>query len=366
LLLATTAAGLATLDLWPSHRDVRQHLLPMGAALTLGLASGGILAALDSSWRRRAAATDRPTDARLALLEAVDGFSHAQWAKHLGGVAMLARGLTEGADPALVLPRLQSRMKSYDEVIQPQMRRIAEVLPAAGLDPALRRRYEDDLAAIEQGMLVIRRSGFDPAAGGALRDLADAALRVRATLDQMFHALGAELRTDVRTSLESAVERTRQDFPEVELRLSHQADVPPVFGEPGELANIFENLVVNAARAAMAAVGLRSPRVEIEVLLEGSLLRVLVRDTGLGLPREKLDEAANHRALDPGGHGRGLAYALRRLRPLDGNLQILSSCEDQGTVMAVSLRTLAPARPEPAASGVPPENHRGQSEHPDH
>ncbi len=342
LLCTALGAGLVTLGFWPSHPEIRRLFLPMGAALVLGLAAGCVLSALDSTWRRRAGAVERMPDARLALLEAIDGFSHAQWVKHLGSVAMLARGLTQGSDPILILPRLESRIRSYEEVIRPQMQRIAEVLPQAGLAPELQRRYEDDLSAIEHGILEIRRNGLSPAVGGTLRNLADAALRMHATVDRLFHALGAELRTDIRTSLEHAVERGLQDFPEVKVRLSCPPDLPSVFGEPGDLANICENLVVNAARAALTAAGRRAPCVRVEVVREGSLLLILVRDTGLGFPRERLEEVASRRTLDPGSHGRGLAYALRRLRQLDGKLQVLSSSEEEGTVVAVSLRTLAP------------------------
>jgi C4-dicarboxylate-specific signal transduction histidine kinase len=183
--------------------------------------------------------------------------------------------------------------------------------------------------------------------------MAEAATRMHVTVDGMFQALGKVLQSDVRAALEHALERARQDYSQVEFACSGAQASPIVFGATADLANIFENLLANGARAALATRDLRAPRVEVECVREGGLLLLLFRDTGPGIPPGTLEAAMARTTLTPGRHGRGLPYALRRLHQFDGKLQVLSSLEDQGTVMAVSLRILASVPAQAAAPGKP-------------
>jgi signal transduction histidine kinase len=265
---------------------------------------------------------------------------------------------------------LAKRLQSYGEVIQPQMTQIAELLPYAGLDPQLTRVFLTDLEAIAAGARMVRRDMLSQATlpqlptgdvREALLELSTAAARMHQTTDRIFHELGRRFRTDVRAELRAALDQTREGTPGVEIRAEIPERLPPVFALKGELSNILENLITNAAVAARGNRSELPPRVVVGAHLDGGLLIITVTDSGAGIAPEQIETLFESRTADPTQHGRGLPYARRRLRLFDGKIDVMQSTAEEGTVVAVTLRPLEvaperqPARtPQTAPEKQPP------------
>jgi signal transduction histidine kinase len=394
VLVGVGAFSLALIrPVWPGHRAARLGTMLAEGGLVFGAGTGLAAAWLDSK-RRQALRTQvvGTEEARTSLLAAIDGFSHAQWLKYLGGIAALTRSLAEGVDPDAVFARLRARIDSYGVTIHPQMQEIQRILPKAGLDPEVTRIFREDCATIEQGVRSVRSmlrsregSGAVPRAadgsavaplsgssgaetGGKTRGegteeataaalpsswfgsgersatmerLADAAGRMHETVQSIFRELGRGLKTDLPVAVNAAVDRTREELGGFEVSTDLPAALPPVFAAAGDLANILENLLVNAVRAARANDGVRPAVVLVLARRLGGLVTISVRDSGAGIPADRQPGLFDARITDPDRHGRGLPYARRRLHHLDGDIRLVSSSPEDGTEFVVTLRIVA-------------------------
>lgn len=358
---------------WPEHRAARLGTMLAEGSLVFGTCIGAAAAWLDS--RRRDALRSRvvrAAEARMSLLSAIDGFSHAQWLKYLGGIAALTRSLCEGVEPDPVFARLRVRIDSYGVTIRPQMQEILRILPMAWLDPEVARTFQEDCSTIDGGVHAVRamlavtgNSGSTVGeAGGAgignvmiadppaaaigcgvstdtLERMTAAVERLRETVQSIFRELGRDLRTDVPTAVSAAVDRVREELGGFEVGTDLAMNLPAVFAAPGDLANMLENLLVNGARAARANAGTRRPVVLVTAQRLGGLVTVSVRDSGAGIPAEMQPDLFFAKITDPDRHGRGLPYARRRLHHLDGDIRLLSSSPEGGTEFVVTLRVVA-------------------------
>ncbi|MHB8766106.1 MAG: two-component system sensor histidine kinase NtrB, partial [Deferrisomatales bacterium] len=128
------------------------------------------------------------------------------------------------------------------------------------------------------------------------------------------------------------------------------ARLPPLRCRPQRLAQVFLNLLVNAAQAmpqgGVVTVGTRA---------EGGRLRAWVSDTGVGIPAEHL-----RRIFDPffttkpvgQGTGLGLHIALEIVREHGGEIEVTSE-PHRGTTVALSLPEQPPAAGPANGSAAP-------------
>jgi signal transduction histidine kinase len=112
----------------------------------------------------------------------------------------------------------------------------------------------------------------------------------------------------------------------IRMRLEIFPDLPAVYGDPKRLGQVFDNLLGNAIKF--------SPNGgEIAVLIRpiGSAVQVDVRDTGIGIPSDRLDQiwkrfyqidSASTRRF--AGAGLGLTIAKRIIDAHDGQLWVES------------------------------------------
>jgi len=163
--------------------------------------------------------------------------------------------------------------------------------------------------------------------------------------------------TDV---LARAIEVSRPliDSRELELELKLPPVPMPIVGDVTRLAQIFGNLVNNAAKYSPP----QSP-VEIEAAaLDGEAL-VIVRDRGVGIPPDMLDrifqpftQVEATRGYAQGGLGIGLALVRQLLELHGGRVEACSAGLGQGSEFRVHLplRAPQPAREAPAPSPAEP------------
>jgi PAS domain S-box-containing protein len=161
----------------------------------------------------------------------------------------------------------------------------------------------------------------------------------------------------VETTIGLLTARARQKRIEVLADLS--PDLPPMLrGDPTRLRQVLTNLVGNAVKfteageivVSVQAAGMREGR---------TLLRFAVRDTGIGIPADKLEtifeefgQADESTTRKYGGTGLGLAIARRLVRLMDGDLTVTSAV-GEGTEFAFSVPLAVDADGPPLAAALP-------------
>jgi signal transduction histidine kinase len=111
--------------------------------------------------------------------------------------------------------------------------------------------------------------------------------------------------------------------------------LPTVFADRRALKQILLNLTANAVKFTPPG-----GRVEISVVSDGTELEFRVRDTGIGIPADKLAQVGNpfvqfHAMTGKQGTGLGLAL-VRSLTQLQGGTFRIASREGEGTLVCVS------------------------------
>lgn len=172
--------------------------------------------------------------------------------------------------------------------------------------------------------------------------LEDIPFSLRDTFDEAIRALAIQ-----------AAER------ELELIYDVRPNVPDALtGDPGRLRQILNNLVGNAVK--FTPEGMIVVRVELdgEPDAAGCPLHLSVKDTGIGIPEEKLDvifesfrQADNSTARLYGGTGLGLAISSRLVSQMGGRIWVESRV-GEGSVFHVALKLPLAGQPVPRQSSL--------------
>ena len=157
----------------------------------------------------------------------------------------------------------------------------------------------------------------------------------------------------VETTIGLLTGRARQK--RLELLVDVGADVPPmVRGDPTRLRQVLTNLLANAIKFTESGEILVTAR-SGGVRDGRSVVRFTVRDTGIGIPEDKLEtifeefgQADASTTRKYGGTGLGLAIARRLVRLMDGDLTVTSAL-GKGTEFAFSVPLLVDAAAASAA-----------------
>jgi len=154
---------------------------------------------------------------------------------------------------------------------------------------------------------------------------------------------------DVKTSLEHALAMASNELKYRARVVKEYGPVPDVLGSDGKLAQVFLNLLVNAAHAIEEGQAERN-EVRVRLFAEGDRVCVEVCDTGRGIVPEHRDSI-----FDPffttkavgSGSGLGLSICRSILTDFGGALTFTSEV-GVGTCFLVSLPRMAPVELEPA------------------
>ena len=146
--------------------------------------------------------------------------------------------------------------------------------------------------------------------------------------------------------LGSAVEtiRARAQQCGCDIRLELQDGLPPVSGDFPQLVQLVDNLLNNAVRYGCVSPGCK---IRVSAVAEGDSVRLDVRDTGPGIPRQHLPFLTRRfyrvdaaRSRDSGGTGLGLAIVKHIVERHRGTLAI-DSTVGKGTNVMVRLPIFA-------------------------
>jgi PAS domain S-box-containing protein len=228
----------------------------------------------------------------------------------------------------------------------------------------LAHELRNPLAPVLSALEILRREGSDPALRTQavammtrqvqqmvrlIDDLLDVARLTRGTLELR------RVRMDLVSALDGAIETTRSLIE----RSGHvlTTEIPagpfPIHGDPVRLAQVFANLLNNAARYSDAG----GPIV-LGVERDGAQARVTVRDEGIGIPAEALpgifemfSRVDSRLTRTRGGLGVGLGLVRRLVEMHGGTVAAHSAGPGRGSTFTVAL-PLATA-PAPAESPLP-------------
>ena len=140
----------------------------------------------------------------------------------------------------------------------------------------------------------------------------------------------ADVREVVDTSVKGLAHRASRQSVAITTRFPD--DLPPVRGEPRLLVQVVSSLMANALDAMPQGGSL-----SIDSSSAGSQVRVMITDSGFGIPAEKLEglfePLTTHKA---GGLGIGLALARQIVSRYDGDITLRSE-PGMGTTVVVEL-----------------------------
>ena len=129
----------------------------------------------------------------------------------------------------------------------------------------------------------------------------------------------------------------------IEIRKSIASDTPIIYSDSEALRKVFMNIVGNALKFSR-----EDSRVFIEVAPEGDVVRVSVRDEGIGIPAdqqerifERFEQAGDGKSGRSAGSGLGLFLAKSLVERLGGSI-MLESAPGAGSTFSVLLPVAAP------------------------
>lgn len=110
--------------------------------------------------------------------------------------------------------------------------------------------------------------------------------------------------------------------------------LPPVFGVPQQLMQVFLNLFINARQASDATVKVT---ISGHLSLRGDDVVIQVQDNGCGMPQEVMDRIFQpHFSTRGNGRGLGLTIVTTIINSHDGTIKV-SSTEGSGTTFTITL-----------------------------
>ena len=119
---------------------------------------------------------------------------------------------------------------------------------------------------------------------------------------------------DLNRGLRAALEMAQSEYRGPATVVTELAPLPPVLCHPGELNQVFLNLIVNAAQAIAAKQGMDGfpDKIQVTSALDGDQVRIEIADTGTGIPtelRERVFEPFFSTREVGRGMGQGLSVA---------------------------------------------------------
>jgi len=153
-------------------------------------------------------------------------------------------------------------------------------------------------------------------------------------------------RVDLNQLIQNTVEfvRPQNKYDSVEFELRLRSDLPPLQADPGQLQQVFLNLLSNAADAmAERSAGRRVIVISSEWSESSRMVRLEVVDSGPGIPAANLSRVFEPAfTTKPGGHGFGLSTSYRIVTNHGGRIEAQNE-PGRGAKFILTLPLRAPA-----------------------
>jgi PAS domain S-box-containing protein len=237
---------------------------------------------------------------------------------------------------------------------------------------------EEELKSVLEKLRALKEASVDgPTVAGvieqldeiavALHDASDGNERVRRIVDELKKFArpdtGPAEMVDLTQALQAAIKMTASTLRHHARLVEEFGATPLVEGHPGQLTQVFTNLIVNAAQAIGEGHAEQNEiRIQTTVDAEGRAV-VAIRDTGPGIPAEilpRIFDAFFTTKLAGGGTGLGLAICHNLITSWGGTITVESTPGKGATfrVILPAARSCA-CHPKAEASPSSPPSRRG-------
>jgi len=242
----------------------------------------------------------------------------------LGGILIV---LTVLLTTNHLISRLERKRRSI-RFLDHQLRRTSRLAASAHLSAGVFSEVQEALANIEvAGDWIGELAGRDPAGPETAAEIRKSveqikaeALASRRAIDKFLSWLRPAgpviMEVDVHHLLDELIELLERElrFSNIEVVRDYQADLPQVRSDPGQLSQVFQNLILNAISALK-----KGGALTLKTIALPDRVRVIVSDSGPGIPEENLVKIFDpFFTTSPDGIGLGLTISLNILEKLGG------------------------------------------------
>lgn len=281
---------------------------------------------------------------------------HLQQAQRLESVGQLASGVAHEINTPMQyigdnIDYLSSKFSNLIPYLEGTLQYIQD---EGDLSPAAKQELKDDLLKIAKKQKLTRIASQIPDAFADSQQGLQHVTRIVRAMKELSHPGGAE-RTAVRVNhlLETAITVSTNEWKYIaEIHRQMADNLVDVPGFSGELAQVFLNLIVNAAHAIADTnqqTGRAKGRIDVISRVEGNDVVVEIQDDGGGIPTEIASKI-----FDPffttkevgKGTGQGLAIAHSVVVTKHGGQINFNSSADRGTRFTIRLPMAQPSGDE--------------------
>ena len=118
----------------------------------------------------------------------------------------------------------------------------------------------------------------------------------------------------------------------IELNEKYEIEVPKVWGDPNKIEQVFTNIIQNALQAMQ-----KNGRLDIEVIKIDKIIRVIISDSGPGIPKNTITEIFEaFYTTKEEGTGLGLNICKRIIEEHGGEINV-ESILGKGTQFTIDL-----------------------------
>ncbi len=138
---------------------------------------------------------------------------------------------------------------------------------------------------------------------------------------------------DLRRTLEGVTNLNRKLFEQSGITLTSNLDtLPPIYGNKDQLEQVFMNIILNAQAATQ-----KGGKLEIRARVEGSFIVIQFKDTGCGIPADKINNIFDpFYSTKPNGTGLGLFVSYGIIQNHHGMIEVESKV-NRGTTFVIRL-----------------------------